>query len=66
MALCAQRESCIRFAHCPGPVNHPQKLLIKGDHDLQPESIFRQITTAFGLFKVRKLKRRMKASIPFL
>jgi hypothetical protein len=36
MAFCAQRKSCFRFAPCalrsanfPGPVKHPQKLLIK-------------------------------------
>jgi hypothetical protein len=40
-----------------GPVKHPQKLLIKGGHGLQPERIFRQTMTAFGLFKVRRLKR---------
>jgi hypothetical protein len=45
-------------------VKHPQKLLIKGGHSLQPERIFMQTMTAFGLFKVRRLKRRLKASIP--
>jgi hypothetical protein len=43
-----------------------QKLLIKGDHSLQPERIFMQTMTAFGLFMVRRLTRRMKASIPFV
>jgi hypothetical protein len=48
------------------PLDPPQKLLIKGGHSLQPERIFRQTMTAFDSFKVRRLKRRMKASIPFL
>jgi hypothetical protein len=48
------------------PLDPPQKLFIKGDHSLQPERIFMQTMTAFGLFKVRRLKRRVKASIPFL
>jgi hypothetical protein len=46
------------------PLDPPQKLLIKGGHSLQPEKIFRQTMTAFGSFKVRWLKRRLKASIP--
>jgi len=44
----------------------PQKLLIKGSHSLQSGRIFMQTMTAFGSFKVRRLKRRLKASIPFL
>jgi hypothetical protein len=31
---------------------------------LQPGRIFRQAMTAFGSFMVRRLKRRLKASIP--
>jgi hypothetical protein len=48
----------------PPPLDPPQKLLIKGGHSLQPERIFRQTMTAFGLFIVRRLKRKLKASIP--
>jgi hypothetical protein len=49
----------------PSPPGPPlQKLLIKGGHSLQLERIFMQTMTAFGLFKVRRLKRRLKASIP--
>jgi hypothetical protein len=48
----------------PPPLDPPQKLLIKGGHSLQPERIFRQTMTAFGSFMVRRLKRRLKASIP--
>jgi hypothetical protein len=29
-------------------MKHPQKLLIKGDHGLQPKRIFMQTMTAFG------------------
>jgi hypothetical protein len=47
-------------------VKHPQKLLIKGGHSLHPERIFVQTMTAFGSFKVRRLRRRLKASIPGL
>jgi hypothetical protein len=50
----------------PWTVKHPQKLLIKGGHILQLERIFMQTMTAFGSFKVRRLRSRMKASIPFL
>jgi hypothetical protein len=32
------------------PVKHPQKLLIKGGHGLQPERTFMQTMTAFGSF----------------
>jgi hypothetical protein len=42
------------------PLDPPQKLLIKGGHRLQPERIFRQPMTAFGLFKVGRLIRNMK------
>jgi hypothetical protein len=48
----------------PPPLTPPRKLLIKGGHGLQRERIFRQTMTAFGLFKVRRLLRRLKASIP--
>jgi hypothetical protein len=47
------------------PLDPPQKLLIKGGHSMQPEKVFRQTMTAFGSFRVRRLKRRLKASIPF-
>ncbi|MGD2092316.1 MAG: hypothetical protein PVH61_39475, partial [Candidatus Aminicenantes bacterium] len=43
----------------------PQKLLIKGGLRLQPKKIFRQTMTAFDYFLVRRLKRRLEASIPF-
>jgi hypothetical protein len=33
---------------------------------LHPERIFMQTMTAFGSFKVRRLKRRLKASIPYV
>ena len=46
------------------PLDPPQKLLIKGGHSLQPKRIFMQTMTAFGSFKVRRLNRRSKASIP--
>jgi len=46
------------------PLDPPQKLLIKDGHSLQPGRIFVQTMTAFGCFKVRRLKRRLKASIP--
>jgi len=42
------------------PLDLPQKLLIKGGHGLQSDRIFMQIMTAFGLFKVRRLNRRME------
>jgi hypothetical protein len=45
------------------PLDPLQKLLIKGGDSLQTEKIFKQTMTAFRLFKVRRLKRRMKASI---
>jgi hypothetical protein len=45
-------------------VKHPQKLFIKGGHSLQPERTFMQTMTAFDLLKVRRLKRRLKASTP--
>jgi hypothetical protein len=48
------------------PLDPPQKLFIKGGHTLQLERIFVQTMTAFGSLKVRRLKRRLKASIPFL
>jgi len=37
----------------PGPVKHPQKLLIKGGHSLQTERIFVQTMTAFGFTEKR-------------
>jgi hypothetical protein len=46
------------------PLDPPQKLLIKDGHSLRPGSVFRQTMTVFGLFKLRWLKRRLKASIP--
>jgi hypothetical protein len=46
------------------PLDPRQKLFIKGDHSLQPGRIFMQTMTAFDSFKVRMLKRRLKASIP--
>jgi hypothetical protein len=49
-----------------GPVKHPQKLLNKGGHSLQPERILMQTMTAFGSFKVRRLKKILKASIPIV
>jgi len=48
------------------PASPPQKLLIKGGHGLQPERIFMQTMTAFGSFKIRRLIRRLKASIPYV
>jgi hypothetical protein len=36
----------------------------KGSHGLPPGRISMQTMTAFGSFKVRRLKRRLKASIP--
>jgi hypothetical protein len=46
------------------PLDPPQKLLVKDGHSLHPGRIFVQTMTVFGLFKVRRLKRRLKASIP--
>jgi len=48
----------------PPPLTPPRKLLIKGGHGLQRKRIFVQTMTAFGSFKVRRLLRRLKASIP--
>jgi hypothetical protein len=48
------------------PLDPQQKLLIKGGHSLQPGRISMQTMTAFGSFKVRRLKRSLKASIPIL
>jgi hypothetical protein len=48
------------------PLDPPQKLLIKGGHSLQPERIFVQTMTAFGSFKIRRLIRGLKASIPYV
>ena len=48
------------------PWTPSQKLLIKGGHSLHPGRIFMQPMNAFGSFKVRRLKRRPKASIPLL
>jgi hypothetical protein len=41
----------------------PQKLLIKCGQGLQSERIFIKTMTAFGSFKVRRLKRRMEVFI---
>jgi hypothetical protein len=48
------------------PLDPLQKLFIKGGHSLQVGRIFVQSMTAFGLFKVRRLKSRLKASIPYV
>jgi hypothetical protein len=48
------------------PLDPPQKLLIKGGHCLQTESLSMQTITAFGLFIVRRLKRGLKTSIHFV
>jgi hypothetical protein len=46
------------------PLDPPQKLLIKDGHGLHRGRIFVQTMTVFDFFKVRRLKRRLKASIP--
>jgi len=38
------------------PLDPPQKLFIKGGHSLQSERISLQTMTAFGSFKVRRLR----------
>jgi hypothetical protein len=48
------------------PLDPPQKLFIKGGHCLQSERILMQTMTAFGLFKIRRLKRGLKASISLM
>jgi hypothetical protein len=49
--------------NCP-PWTPPQKLLIKGGHGLQRGRVFMQTMTAFGSFGIRRLKKRLKASVP--
>jgi hypothetical protein len=48
------------------PLDPPKKLFIIGGHGLQPERIFGQTMTALGSFKIRRLIRRLKASIPYV
>jgi hypothetical protein len=42
------------------PLDPPQKLFIKGGHNLQPERIFMQTMTAFGSFKMNGVDEGMK------
>ena len=42
------------FFEKTAPLDPPQKLLIKGGHGLQPESIFMQTMTAFDSFMERR------------